>query len=154
MNSPAERLEWAVNRCREAGLRLTHSRLALLGGLALQTAPVTLEQLRQEAGGVCDFATVYRAIRLFENADVVRHLGLHQRFGSYVLLAPGEHLDFLVCRDCGSVSEVENAQAVRELEHQIAARSGFSGLYHELEFYGTCPGCQQSRPGASQAQSA
>ena len=147
MNSPAERLEWAVNRCREAGIQLTSSRRALLGGLALQTAPVTLEHLRQEAGGVCDFATVYRAIRLFESAGIVRHVGLHQRFGSYVLLAPGEHLDFLVCRDCGSVSEVENAQAVRELEHQIAARSGFSGLYHELEFYGTCPGCQQSKIG-------
>lgn len=154
MNSPAERLEWAVSRCREAGVLLTKSRRALLGGLALQTAPVTLEQLRELSGNTCDFATVFRAIRLFENAGIVRHVGLHQRFGSYVLLAPGEHLDFLVCRDCGSVSEVENAQAVRKLEYQIAARSGFSGLYHELEFYGTCPGCQQSKPGVPQTQSA
>lgn len=143
-----------MNHCHDADLRLTNSRRALLGGLALQTAPVTLKHLRQEAGGLCDFATVYRAIRLFEKAGVVRHVGLHQRFGSYVLLAPGEHLDFLVCSDCGSVSEVEGAQAVRELEQQIAARSGFHGLYHELEFYGTCPGCQQSKPRSPQAQSA
>ncbi len=78
MNSPAERFECAVDRCREACLRLTQSRLALLGGRAFQTAPVKLEQLRQEVGGLCGFATVYRAIRLFEDAGVVPHVGLHQ----------------------------------------------------------------------------
>ena len=154
MNSPTERLDWALARCREAGLRLTHSRRALLAGLSLQAAPVTLERLRNEVGGMCDFATVYRAIRLFEHAGVVRPVGLHSRFGFYALVAPGEHLDFLVCRDCGSVSELEDVQTVRELEKQIAARSGFEGLYHELEFYGTCPGCQQSKPSARPAQSA
>lgn len=154
MNSPAERLEWALNRCREAGLQLTKARRALLGELALQTAPVTLERMREAVGGMCDFATVYRAMRLFENAGVVRQVGLHHRLGFYRILAPGEQLDFLVCRGCGEVSEVEDAQAVRELEQQIAARSGFQGLYHELEFFGTCPGCQQSKPGASQPQPA
>jgi len=85
--------------------------------------------------------------------QAVRHVGLDPRISNYVLLAPGEHLDLLVCRDCGSVSEVEDAAAVRELEQCIAARSGFSVLYHELEFYGTCPGCQRSKSAPPRLQS-
>lgn len=154
MNSPAKRLEWASSRCRQAGLQLTRARRALLAGLALQTAPVTLERLWEAVGRLCDFTTVYRAMRLFQSAGVVRHVRLHHRFAFYTLRASGERFDLLVCRDCGRVSEVENAQEVRELEQEIEARSGFRGLYHELEFYGTCPACQHFKPGASQPQSA
>ncbi len=145
MNTYETRLNWAMGRCLQAGLRLTHSRRVLLAALSMQTAPITIDRLHELSGGVCDFATVFRAIRLFERAGIVRHVGLDPRISNYVLLAPGEHLDLLVCRDCGSVSEVEDAAAVRELEQRIAARSGFSVLYHELEFYGTCPGCQRSK---------
>jgi len=90
---------------------------------------------------LCDPATVYRLLIRLEQKGLVRRIGLHERAAHYVMAYPGEHGDYLVCRKCGEVERLDIECPVEELEHSIAKKSGYVGLFHELEFYGTCPTC-------------
>ncbi len=59
----------------------------------------------------------------------------------FALLIPGEHHDYLVCTECGSIKSIDMSCPVKKLEKDIMKSSGFTRVYHELEFYGVCPKC-------------
>ena len=72
---------------------------------------------------------------------ILRRLGLHDRAGYFTMKYPGEHSDYLICRACGSIEELDIACPVEALEMEISRESGYRELYHELEFFGVCPKC-------------
>ena len=89
----------------------------------------------------CDKATIYRLLHRLADAGVVRRLGLHERAAYFALVLPGQHRDYLICTECGTISLVDAPCPVHDLEEEIRIKSGFQNLYHELEFFGTCPKC-------------
>lgn len=91
--------------------------------------------------GVCDQATLYRLLNRLEGKGLVRRLGLHDRAAWFVFKYPGEHQDFLICNECGSIETLKMSCPVEALEAEVAKKSGFKGIYHELEFFGLCPAC-------------
>lgn len=152
MRSPAERYAWASACLEKSGTRFTRQRQLILSALAHRKSPVTLEALARELPGAGNLTTLYRAMHCFQKTGVVRQVHLAGRSACYVLIAPGEHCDFLVCNDCGSVNDLPELKPILELEKRIAARSGFRALQHEVEFYGICPDCQRdARPAPSTA---
>ena len=68
-------------------------------------------------------------------------LGFQERAAYYIFSYPGEHNDYLVCTDCGKIETLSLKCPVEALEKEVMANSGFSGIYHELEFFGQCPAC-------------
>ena len=61
----------------------------------------------------------------------------------FTLLVPGRHRDYLICTSCGRISPVNAPCPVHDLEAEIRRTTGYRELYHELEFFGLCPECQQ-----------
>jgi len=125
-----------LERCREQGLRKT---AALVG--VLETL---IEAERPEAKrlkGSCDQATVFRLLQRLTDKGVLRRLGLHERAAYFTLIVPGRHQDYLICTSCGSIDSVNAPCPVHALEEEIREKTGFTGLYHELEFFGVCPKC-------------
>ncbi len=129
--------------CREQGLRRTKALELLLEEMLEHSQPLTLGDLAASARlrTQCDQATVYRLLTRLEKAGVLRRLGLHQRSAYYVLLLPGQHRDYLVCTACGQIESVSVPCILEEMERQVMRNSGYSALYHELEFFGVCPSC-------------
>jgi Fur family transcriptional regulator, ferric uptake regulator len=76
-----------------------------------------------------------------QERGIIRRLGLHDRAAYFTILLPGLHNDYLICTHCGTIQRLEISCPVVALEEKIATESGFSGLYHELEFFGICPKC-------------
>lgn len=132
-----------IQRCREAGLRRTKALELLLGVLLENDSPMTLADLAEHPtlSSQCDRATVFRLLQRLTLKGIVRRLGLHERAAYFTLLLPGRHQDFLICTECGKIEPISAPCPVHQLEKEIAENTGFSNLYHELEFFGTCPAC-------------
>jgi Fur family zinc uptake transcriptional regulator len=145
------RLDAARRRCEAAGGRLTDSRRSVLALLIEAHDPVSaytlLDRLR-ERRGVATPPTVYRALNFLLEHGLAHRI---ERLNAFVACAddagaPHKHAaEFLICRDCGGVTEIEDdriGDAVRE----AAARSGFAPAGITVEVEGTCAACAD-RPG-------
>ena len=138
-----ERVRWAVETCRERGMRRTKALEEVLRCLIGHRGPMKLNDLMESESikGLCDQATIYRMLIRLEDKGLVRRLGLHDRAAWYVFKYPGEHQDFLICSGCGAIESLDMSCPVEALEEEVARKSGFTGIYHELEFFGRCPAC-------------
>jgi len=132
-----------VKRCRAGGLRRTKALEVLLGTLLKTDRPVTLAGLEKSRplATQCDKATIYRLLHRLTDAGIVRRLGLHERAAYFALVLPGQHRDYLICTECGTIAPIDAPCPVHELEDEIRQDTGYRDLYHELEFFGTCPKC-------------
>ncbi|HSG35472.1 MAG TPA: transcriptional repressor [Sphingomonadaceae bacterium] len=140
---PEQPIREAVDRCRKLGLRRTKALEELLTTLLENSRPMTLAELAGSSRLVdlCDKATVYRLLQRLTEHGIIRRLGLHERAAYFTLLQPGKHSDYLICTSCGKIEAIKAPCPVHELEDEIREKTGYQGLYHELEFFGTCPQC-------------
>lgn len=145
MKDTAQRLTWALDTCRQLQMRLTPVREKILGFLATQRVPVSLTTLMQteEMRGVCDATTAYRTLMLLREVEVLRQVGLPDKVSFFVLNVPRENNHFLLCRQCGAITELPAESHCEHMEHDVAAAHGYTQLYHELQFFGICPACQK-----------
>lgn len=135
--------EEILKKCKESGLRRTKALKVLVETLLEKDSPMTLAELTEHASlaQLCDRATVFRLLQRLTEKGITRRLGLHERAAYFTLLLPGRHQDFLICKTCGDIEPIEAACPVHKLEKEIAKSTGYANLYHELEFFGTCPKC-------------
>ncbi|MFK7851067.1 MAG: Fur family transcriptional regulator [Akkermansiaceae bacterium] len=133
----------AVERCRDLGLRRTKALEELIATLVEHPRPMTLAELAasNRLADLCDKATVYRLLQRLTEHGIIRRLGLHERAAYFTLLQPGKHSDYLICTVCGKIEAIKAPCPVHDLEDEIREKTGYQGLYHELEFFGTCPSC-------------
>lgn len=134
-----------IDRCRTEGLRRTKALEALLTTLLESDRPMTLAELSHSPrlANQCDKATVFRLLQRLAAKGILRRLGLHERAAYFALLLPNLHRDYLICTECGSIEPINAPCPVHELEKEIQFTSGYKNLYHELEFFGTCPKCAE-----------
>lgn len=126
---------------RQAGLRSTVQRLAVLDAIAGAPDAVTAQELHfrlRERGERAGLTTVYRTLSALADAGVLDHFesGGEQSFR----LCGAEHHHHLVCLDCGSVEEVEGAEVEAWVE-RTARRRRFRVASHRADIYGRCRKC-------------
>lgn len=140
---PERLLKESMERARGAGLRRTKALEDVLSILIQACQPMTLADIAESdhLDSGADKATVYRLLMKLEERGLIRRLGLHDRSAYYTVNLPDEHHDYLICKDCGRIEKLDIACPVQALEKQIAKKSGFKKIYHELEFFGQCPDC-------------
>ena len=130
-----ERLTWAIQRCRDAGMRKTRALEMLLDVMIKEDRPLRLEDLSTQAQleQQCDRATIYRLLKRLEENHILRRLGLHERAAYYVMSYPDQHGDYLICRDCGSIERLKHVCPVEQLERKLAQETGYADLYSSYE---------------------
>ena len=79
-------------------------------------------------------ATVYRTVRLFEEANILERHDFGDGRARYEEL-PNEHHDHLIDVQSGRVIEFSSAD-IEVLQREIARRFGFRLVGHRLELYG------------------
>ena len=87
------------------------------------------------------YATVYRTLKLLKECGLAfeRHFG--DGVSRYEVAWEDEHHDHLICTECEKIIEFEDDD-IEALQHQVAAKHGFTLVRHKLELYGVCPACQ------------
>ncbi len=136
-------LRVAEELCTRRGVRLTPLRRRVLELIWRRHEPVraydVLDRLRGERRGAAP-PTVYRALDFLLGNGLVHRI---ESLNAYVgCIAPsGNHSgQFLICRDCGSVGELDDP-AIARLVVRRAAAMGFEVERQTIEVSGLCPEC-------------
>ena len=137
---------WAELRRRLAARRgrLTPQRMAIYEAVVGRTTHPSVtavhEEVRRRFPGL-SAATVYATLDLFARLGLVQEIsGPVRRYDGQ----SGMHVN-LVCRRCGQVVDVADAQ-LEPLRRRAAARAGFSVSAVRFELHGLCVRCRR-RPG-------
>ena len=123
--------------CNEKGLRITDQRRIIARVISDSADHPDVETLYERASAIdsgISIATVYRTVRLFEEAGILdRH-----NFGdgrSRYEAAPEAHHDHLIDVETGKVVEFVDPE-LEALQKVIAERLGYRLVDHRMELYG------------------
>jgi Fur family ferric uptake transcriptional regulator len=123
--------------CAEKGMRMTEQRRVIARVLSLATDHPDVEEIHRRAAAIdpkISIATVYRTMRLFEEAGVVEKHDFQDGRSRYEE-AGEEHHDHLIDLKTGKVVEFVDAE-IEALQHKIAEKLGYRLVEHRLELYG------------------
>ena len=121
----------------EKGMRMTEQRRVVARVLSLAHDHPDVEELYRRAHEVdphISIATVYRTVRLFEEAGIIERHDFRDGRARYEE-APEEHHDHLIDMKTGKVLEFVDPE-IEKLQQQIAERLGYKLVDHRLELYG------------------
>jgi Fur family ferric uptake transcriptional regulator len=146
-------LDEARTRIRNAQMRITKPRIAIIESLVKHEGPISIERIHQDIGAsVCDLVTVYRCLSAFENLGLVRRSYLHNGTCLYELTLGSQSHYHIVCKECGRTERVDYF-SVEGMERMLQER-GYSEVSHVVGFYGICPACQKTASARSEAPAA
>ena len=130
--------ETIEQRCETAGLRMTDQRRIIARVLQKATDHPDVEQVYSRAIRVdpaISIATVYRTVKLFEEAGILEKLEFGDGRARYED-AERDHHDHLIDMQTGEVIEFVDKE-IELLQEKIAKRLNYKLLGHRLELYGT-----------------
>ena len=123
--------------CADRGMRMTEQRRVIARVLSNADDHPDVEELYRRASAIdphISIATVYRTVRLFEEAGVVEKHDFGDGRSRYEE-AGDDHHDHLIDAKTGEVIEFFDAE-IERLKTEIAERLGFELIGHKLELYG------------------
>jgi Fur family ferric uptake transcriptional regulator len=133
--------------CFDRGLKMTEQRRIIARVLSDATDHPDVEMLYRRATELdnrISIATVYRTVRLFEEANILEKHDFGDGRARYEEV-PEEHHDHLIDVETGRVIEFTNPE-VEALQHRIAEQLGYRLVDHRLELYGV-PLDRAEKPG-------
>jgi Fe2+ or Zn2+ uptake regulation protein len=132
-----------VDALGTAGYRITEPRRTVARLVAARDGHFTANDLLADARALdlgIGRATIFRALDLFTELDVLERIDLPTGDHAYVPCEPQSHHHHLVCAVCGAVTEVEDLGLGAAID-EIERRTGWHVEQHRLELYGRCIDC-------------
>jgi len=126
------------NKCINKGVRLTDQRRVIAKVMSESDDHPDVDELHKRVSKVdskVSIATVYRTVKLFEEAGI---LSKHDFKGNKARYeeAPEEHHDHLIDINTGEITEFVN-EDIEKLQKQVAEKLGYKLVDHKLELYGS-----------------
>ncbi len=123
--------------CIDRGLKMTDQRRVIARVLSESSDHPDVESVHRRATVIdpnISIATVYRTVRLFEEAGILAKHDFGDGRARYEE-TPDEHHDHLIDIQSGKVVEFHNDE-IEELQRKIAEKAGYRLVGHRLELYG------------------
>jgi Fur family transcriptional regulator, ferric uptake regulator len=123
--------------CADKGLRITEQRRVIAQILSEAEDHPDVETLHERAAAVdpkISIATVYRTVRLFEEAGILERHEFGDGRSRYEAASDAHH-DHLIDVETGSVIEFVDEE-LETLQKRIAEKLGFRLVDHRMELYG------------------
>ncbi|MCC7394334.1 MAG: transcriptional repressor [Sphingomonadaceae bacterium] len=123
--------------CAQKGLRITEQRRVIARVISDSADHPDVETLHARASAIdsgISIATVYRTVRLFEEAGILDRHDFGDGRSRYEA-APEAHHDHLIDVETGRVIEFVDPE-LEALQKVIAERLGFRLVDHRMELYG------------------
>lgn len=123
--------------CLEKNMRMTEQRRVIARVLSASSDHPDVEELHRRAHAIdphISIATVYRTVRLFEEAGIIDRLDFRDGRSRYEEHT-GEHHDHLIDMKSGKVIEFVDPE-IEALQEAIARKLGYKLVDHRLELYG------------------
>lgn len=123
--------------CIERGMRMTDQRRVIARVLGEASDHPDVEEVYRRATAIdkrISIATVYRTVRLFEEAGILERHDFRDGRSRYEPV-PDAHHDHLIDLESGKVVEFHDPE-IEELQKRIAERLGYRLVDHRMELYG------------------
>ena len=123
--------------CAEKGLRMTEQRKVIASVLSDAEDHPDVEEVYRRASAIdarISIATVYRTVRLFEDAGILERHDFGDGRARYEA-APEAHHDHLIDVESGDVVEFVDPE-LEALQKTIAEKLGYRLVDHRMELYG------------------
>jgi Fur family ferric uptake transcriptional regulator len=123
--------------CADKGLRITEQRRVIARILSEAEDHPDVELLHSRAAEIdpgISIATVYRTVRLFEEAGILERHDFGDGRARYEAAADVHH-DHLIDVETGKVIEFVDPE-LEELQRKIAEKLGYRLVDHRMELYG------------------
>ena len=124
------------DKCLKVGLRMTLPRKVILEVIEASEDHPDVEELYRRAvekDRSISIATVYRTIKLFEEAGIIEKLDIGDGRARYE--EAGEHHEHLIDVETGEIIEFQNEE-LEEMKRQVALNMGYELVDHRLELFG------------------
>ncbi|MFQ5765422.1 MAG: Fur family transcriptional regulator [Rhodospirillales bacterium] len=131
---PENRIE---RLCIDKGMKMTEQRRIIARVLSSADDHPDVEEVHRRASKLdpkISIATVYRTVRLFEEANIVERHDFGDGRSRYEEVTD-EHHDHLINIQSGQVVEFQNEE-IEALQEKIAEKHGMKLVGHRLELYG------------------
>ncbi len=122
--------------CAAKGMRMTEQRRTIARVLAESADHPDVEELYRRCAEVDDrisISTVYRTMRLFEDAGIIERHDFRDGRARYETSTEGHH-DHLINLRNGEVIEFQSEE-IERLQAEIARKLGYKLVDHRLELY-------------------
>ncbi len=128
---------------KEADLRVTGHRVAVLSAISKVRQPITVyelvEVLRKKEN--IDQATVYRNLSSLHEAGLLRRLDFNHGHAHYEL-ETGRASHQLVCQSCETIEKIEGISVDDVVKKMLKKSKKFkNATTHSIEIYGLCKSC-------------
>ena len=127
-----------IKKCEKKGVRLTDQRKLIAKAMSESEDHPDVDELHRrvsKSDSKISIATIYRTVKLFEEAGIVaKHdfRGTKARYEEATL----EHHDHLIDVNTGEITEFVN-EDIEKLQKEIAEKLGYKLVDHRLELYGS-----------------
>ncbi len=135
MSKPIEKSDIEA-RCAAAGMRMTEQRRTIARVLADAADHPDVEELYRRCIAVDDkisISTVYRTVKLFEDAGIIERHDFREGRARYEQIAENHH-DHLINLRTGEVIEFTSDE-IEKLQAEVARKLGYRLVEHRLELY-------------------
>ncbi|MAH53764.1 MAG: Fur family transcriptional regulator [Pelagibacteraceae bacterium] len=125
-------------RCKQKGVRLTDQRRLIAKVMSeIKNHPDVgeLHKKISETDSKISIATVYRTVKLFEEAGIIAKHDFRGNKSRYEQ-APDTHHDHLIDVNTGKIIEFTNNE-IEKLQKKVAEKLGYKLIDHRLELYGS-----------------
>lgn len=122
--------------CAAKGMRMTEQRRTIARVLAGSDDHPDVEELYRRCAKVDDrisISTVYRTVKLFEDAGIIERHDFREGRARYEQLRESHH-DHLINLRSGDVIEFQSEE-IERLQREIARKLGYRLVDHRLELY-------------------
>ena len=126
------------NKCIEKGVRLTEQRKLVAKIMSESYDHPDVDELHKRVSkfdSKISIATVYRTVKLFEEAGIISKHDFKGTKARYEQ-ASHEHHDHLIDVNTGEITEFVN-QDIERLQEKVAEKLGYKLIDHRLELYGS-----------------
>ena len=126
------------SKCKQKGVRLTDQRRLIAKAMSETGSHPDVDELHKKVSrydSKISIATVYRTVKLFEEAGIVAKHDFKGNKARYEQ-ASEEHHDHLIDINSGEITEFVNEE-IEKLQKQVAEKLGYKLIDHRLELYGS-----------------
>ena len=123
-------------RCAATGMRMTEQRRTIARVLAQSDDHPDVEELYRRCHEIdknISISTVYRTVKLFEDAGIIERHDFREGRSRYETSTEGHH-DHLINLRTGEVIEFQSEE-IERLQAEVARRLGYKLMDHRLELY-------------------
>ena len=124
-------------RCKQKGVKLTDQRKLIAQTMSNSHDHPNVDELYKRVSKIdskISIATVYRTVKLFEEAGILTKHDFRGEKARYEEL-PDSHHDHLIDVQSGEIVEFVDEE-IEKLQKKVAEKLGYQLVDHKLELYG------------------